>query len=134
MEHVSEKKRILFVDDEAALLTGLKNVLRPDRVRWDMVFTSSVDSAIAELERAPFHAVVSDLRMPVKNGIVLFDYVKARHPSVVRIMLSGSTDGVELLRAMEVADTVLTKPCGIATLRQCIDRCTGGDLHKITSG
>ena len=31
-------KRILFVDDEAGILDGLKRMLRPMRTEWDMSF------------------------------------------------------------------------------------------------
>ncbi len=32
------KRRILFVDDEQAILEGLRSILRPQRREWDMVF------------------------------------------------------------------------------------------------
>ena len=35
-----EKLRILFVDDEANVLAGLRRMLRPMREQWDMVFAS----------------------------------------------------------------------------------------------
>lgn len=57
-------KRILFVDDEQHVLDGLKNILRRERKKWDMVFALGGKAALSELERGPFDVVVSDMRMP----------------------------------------------------------------------
>ena len=58
------KKRILFVDDEPAILAGLQNLLYKDRKRWDMVFALGGQLALDEIRKAPFDIVVSDMRMP----------------------------------------------------------------------
>jgi CheY-like chemotaxis protein len=62
------KKRILFVDDEPAVLASFENVLRRDRSRWEMVFALGGPRARDELRRGAFDAVVSDMRMPGIDG------------------------------------------------------------------
>ena len=65
------QKRILFVDDEANVLDGLQNLLRKQRHHWDMVFAIDGQTALTELEKAPFDVIVSDMRMPGMDGATL---------------------------------------------------------------
>jgi CheY-like chemotaxis protein len=44
--------RILFVDDEAIILDGLKRMLRPMRAEWEMTFAPGGDAALSILESA----------------------------------------------------------------------------------
>ena len=41
--------RILFVDDEALILSGLRRMLRPYHREWDMTFLDSGEKALAAL-------------------------------------------------------------------------------------
>ncbi len=116
------KKRILFVDDEPNLLEGLRNLLRKQRHQWDMVFACDAPTALAELERAPFDLIVSDMRMPGMDGAALLRTVMDRHPTVARIMLSGYSDREDMLRALPVTHQFLSKPCDVEVLRSAIER------------
>ncbi|MBW2127659.1 MAG: two-component system response regulator, partial [Deltaproteobacteria bacterium] len=40
------KKKILFVDDEPSVLSGLKRMLRGMRAEWDMSFVESGEKAL----------------------------------------------------------------------------------------
>jgi DNA-binding NtrC family response regulator len=116
------KKRILFVDDDAELLAGLKSVLRRERERWDMVFANGPDAALAALSTDHFDAIVSDMRMPGMDGGALLDHVHDHHPEMVRIILSGSTDHAEVARATAACDEMLEKPCPAKQLRATLER------------
>lgn len=123
------KRRILFVDDEPNLLEGLKRMLRPMRQEWDMHFATGGHEALAFLEHTPADVVVSDVRMPIINGIQLLTEVKQRYPQTVRILLSGQSDEEMTLSAIRPAHQYLAKPCDADVLKRTIDRtCTLGDL------
>ena len=111
-------KRILFVDDDEALLAGLQNVLHRDRKRWDMVFASTGETALAELRKQPFDVVISDMRMPNLDGAQLFRILRSEAPRTARIMLSGS----DCESAMDDIDELLAKPCSASVLRAAIER------------
>jgi CheY-like chemotaxis protein len=64
-------RHVLFVDDEARLLDGLKRSLRPIRDAWDMTFVTSGEEALATLAQARFDVLVSDMRMPGMDGAQL---------------------------------------------------------------
>jgi HD-like signal output (HDOD) protein len=114
--------RILFVDDEVAILDGLRDLLRKERRRWDMVFALGGPEALEALARQPFDVVVSDIRMPGMDGAQLLTRVKAEHPSAARIVLTGHADRDAALRALPVAHQVLAKPCDGGALRVAIER------------
>jgi HD-like signal output (HDOD) protein len=123
---MTAKKRILFVDDEPAILAGLQNLLYKDRRRWDMVFALGGELALDEIHKAPFDIVVSDMRMPGIDGAMLLNLIKDECPATVRIMLSGHADREAIVRALPALHQLLSKPCDAATLRAAIERSLDG--------
>ena len=103
------KKRILFVDDEPAILAGLQNLLYKDRKRWQMVFALGGQLALDEIRKEPFDIVVSDMRMPGVDGATLLNTIKDECPSTVRIMLSGHADREAIVRALPALHQLLKK-------------------------
>ncbi|HET7504052.1 MAG TPA: response regulator [Kofleriaceae bacterium] len=120
------KKRILFVDDEPAILAGLQNLLYKDRRRWEMVFALGGQLALDEIRKAPFDIVVSDMRMPGIDGAMLLNLIKDEWPATVRIMLSGHADREAIVRALPALHQLLSKPCDANTLRGAIERSLDG--------
>jgi HD-like signal output (HDOD) protein/ActR/RegA family two-component response regulator len=120
------KKRILFVDDEPAILAGLQNLLYKDRKRWEMVFALGGQLALDEIRKAPFDIVVSDMRMPGMDGAMLLNAIKDECPATVRIMLSGHADREAIVRALPALHQLLSKPCDANTLRGAIERSLDG--------
>lgn len=115
-------RRILFVDDEQAVLDGLRDQLRKQRKQWEMVFALGGPAAMAELEKSAFDVVVSDMRMPVVDGATLLHFVKERYPGAARIILSGQADRQSVERALPAAHQFLSKPCEADTLRIVVAR------------
>jgi CheY-like chemotaxis protein len=72
-------KRILFVDDEVQILESIRDNLRKQRGRWEMVFVDSAKAALTELEKMPFDIVVSDMQMPVTDGATLLSLIRERY-------------------------------------------------------
>lgn len=133
-------KRILFVDDEAAILDSLKRALRPMREQWDMQFTHSGPEALALLEQQPVDILVSDMRMPGMDGAELLHEVMERYPHTVRFVLSGQSDREMTLRTVMPTHQFLTKPCDITVLKNAIERALalrellhGSNLQQLVS-
>ena len=109
------------MDDEPRILEGLKRLLRPCRNEWEVSFAESGEEALRVLGTSSFDVIVTDMRMPGMDGAArLLAQVQARHPSVIRIVLSGYFDAEAALRAAPVAHQFLLKPCNIDKLRQAI--------------
>ncbi len=115
-------QRILFVDDEPKLLSGLRRMLHGQRGEWAMEFAESGREALERLAEQPFDVVVSDMRMPGMDGSDLLRHVRQRHPATVRMILSGQCDRLAVLKAVGPAHQFLTKPCNSETLKGAIGR------------
>ncbi len=114
------KSSILFVDDEAKILQGLRRMLRGMRGEWVMAFAESGKEALELLEKTPADVVVSDMRMPGMDGAQLLDAVRKRHPGAARIILSGYANEESVLRTIGPAHQYLAKPCDSETLTKTI--------------
>lgn len=110
-------RRVCFVDDERAILDGLRQVLRRERKAWDMEFHESGPSALDAMRRAPFDLILTDMRMPGMDGARLLEVVSAEFPATGRVVLSGQAEDSALLRASRVAHRFLAKPCEVSQLR-----------------
>src|SRR6185503_6348950 len=116
------RKLILFVDDEAAILASLSNLLRKDRHRWELVFANGGQEAARLLSERTFDVIVTDMRMPNLDGAELLELVRKRSPRTVRIMLSGHAESEGVMRALPLVHQFVSKPCDIKTLRGLIER------------
>ncbi len=114
--------RVLFVDDDPAVLAGLERSLRPQRERWEMDFVDRADRAMARIRQHRYHVVVSDMNMPGTDGPALLRAVRDESPTTVRIILSGYSAQRSAVRSLAVAHTFLAKPCDPALLEAAIDR------------
>lgn len=116
---LSDKIRVLFVDDEPRILRGLRRKLGPATNGWDIAFAESGLEALAMLHAAspPFEVIVTDLRMPGMNGVDLLTEIKKDHPHIIRIVLSGQAEKEMALKAVGLAHQYLSKPCDTETLK-----------------
>lgn len=114
--------RILFVDDEPRVLDGIRRSLRRFREEWHMEFAPGGPEALAILDREPFDVVVADMRMPGMDGADLLAEVQRRHPSTVRLILSGYSESELVLKSIGPTHQYLSKPCDPEELERTVRR------------
>jgi two-component system, NtrC family, response regulator GlrR len=103
------RARVLVVDDDADMLRLLS--LRLQAAGYDVVAVGSAEAALAQLDMARPQLVLSDVRLPGRDGLALFDEVRSRHPSLPVILLTAHgtiPDAVEA--TSRGVFTYLTKP------------------------
>ena len=113
------QKRILIVDDEPSIRKVLTAHL--NKSGYDIVTAADGGEAIALMGRDLFHAVVSDLRMPVVDGMALLHWITGNQPGLPLIMITahGTVDtAVEALK--NGAFDYITKPFDAEELRGVI--------------
>jgi response regulator RpfG family c-di-GMP phosphodiesterase len=101
---------ILLVDDEVAILDGLRRQLR----RKFTVHTANGGAeGLALLGSESITVVVSDMRMPGMDGATFLARAREQHPDVVRILLTGEADTQSAIAAVNQGQIYrfLTKPC-----------------------
>ena len=114
------KPRVLIVDDERSVLDGLMLHLRRN---YDVVARTSGAEALEALSQGSFHVVISDLRMPVMDGIQFLTEVRNRAPDTTRVLLTGFADVTSAIAAVNEAAVhrFLTKPCPPAVLAAALE-------------
>ncbi len=115
-------KKVMFVDDEENILSGLRRLLRPMRAEWDMEFLSDPLAAMQALESGDYDVVVSDMRMPQATGVEVLSHAKEHCPQAVRIGLSGYADAELALEAAQVTHQFLAKPCDCEHIVGAVER------------
>jgi|HubBroStandDraft_6_1064221.scaffolds.fasta_scaffold01289_11 HD-like signal output (HDOD) protein len=115
-------KRILFVDDEPMLLSGLQRSLRLMRSEWEMVFAPGGNEALAAMDKQQFDIIVTDMRMPGMDGAQLLQEVQKRSPQTLRMVLSGQSDRETILRSVNPAHQFISKPCEAEELKSRLIR------------
>ena len=104
------KHTVLVVDDEPAILSALRRVLRLPGV--DVECFDSPQDALSYLQEHTVQVVLSDFRMPKMNGAEFLSRAKSIQPGIIAIVLSGYTDS-DMLIAMinnHTADKFICKP------------------------
>lgn len=104
-------RRILFVDDEPNVLQALERQLRK---QFEVLTAEGPVLGLEALKKeGPFAVIVSDLRMPVMDGIRFLAMAKEALPDSVRIILSGQGDFAAAIDAVNEGSIFrfLTKPC-----------------------
>lgn len=113
--------QVMFVDDEEGVRTSWERYFRERGLKT----TTAPDGATAidRLAHHPVDVVVSDMRMPGKNGIELLEWLHVRQPDTRFIMLTGYGDRGLEWRARELgAVEYLEKPVAPDVLAHAIDR------------
>ena len=114
--------KVLFVDDEANLLAGLRRMLFGMNNEWEMTFAQSGSAALELMRTQAFDVIVTDMRMPEMDGMTLLSHVREEFPEVVRIILSGYSEMESMLRSIPVSHNFLRKPSPRETLTTAIER------------
>jgi len=115
-----EKSKVLCVDDEASVLSGLK--LHLSSLYEVHTAISGKEALEIVEEEGPFAVVISDMRMPEMNGAELLHEIQDRWPETVRMLLTGYTDFDSAIKAVNEGNIYrfLTKPCPPDLLKKAV--------------
>ncbi|HEX9307117.1 MAG TPA: HD domain-containing phosphohydrolase, partial [Anaeromyxobacter sp.] len=121
----SEPTKILIVDDDVSVRDVIAVLLREEGYACTAV--SSAEAALDAMRHAAdFSLVISDVRMPGRDGFWLLERMRDAHPDTAVVMLTayGDTEAaVECLR--NGAADYLLKPPKVTELIRAIERALG---------
>ena len=87
---MSEKIKILYIDDELNNLVGFKASFRLD---YNILVAVNTSEAIEILTKHPdIRIIFCDQRMPDKTGVEFFEEIRSWFPHPIRILITGYTD------------------------------------------
>ncbi len=125
-------EKVLFVDDEPAVLDGYRRLLGRDLTIETAVGGALGLTAIAE--SGPFAVVVSDMRMPQMDGAQFLTRVRDVAPDTVRMALTGQTDIDTAMAAVNEGRIFrfMTKPVSKENLLKAVESALA-QHHLITA-
>jgi two-component system, chemotaxis family, chemotaxis protein CheY len=118
---------IMVVDDQRATRTLVRDSLK--QIGCARVFEcGDGHEALQSLRAKPVHLVVSDLNMPIMDGLALLRAVRAE-PNLANtafIMLTSNGDAEQVKQAIALGvNNYLVKPFTISTLKRKIESVFG---------
>ena len=112
---------LLVVDDDQDLLRLL--TMRLHAWGYRVSTASSAEEGLARIAVEPPQLVLSDIRLPGKDGLALFDEIRATRPTLPVILLTAHGTIPDAVDAMSRGVFgYLTKPFDSAVLREKIEQ------------
>ncbi|MEW6200448.1 MAG: sigma-54 dependent transcriptional regulator [bacterium] len=113
--------RVLIVDDEKRILTGLSKAL--ESMNYYVETTTSPIKALNGVENKNFDVLITDLIMPHMDGIELLEKVKDKAPELPVIILTGHGTIESAVKAMRGgAYDYITKPFNLEEVDLIVKR------------
>ncbi|MFN7700774.1 MAG: response regulator transcription factor, partial [Deltaproteobacteria bacterium] len=112
---MSDKRRILLVEDDPALALGLVDALEFEGFEVTHARTGQDGVQFATRDRPD--AIILDLMLPDTNGYRVCELVRGQSPLVPILMLTARSQEADKIRGLDVgADDYVTKPFSIGEL------------------
>jgi len=135
---MTEKAKILLVDDEPGMLRYIKTLLEVDDHNVETASTGEEAIDLVQKGLMP-NLVLLDLLMPGIDGLETLEGLRKLQPNVKVVMLSCVNDTKKVVQAIRLGATdYITKPFQKAELDTVIDTCLGtnqqnyaGDVEDI---
>ena len=109
--HHFEGRRVLFLDDDSRWLRILEKWF--DGAPYDCVFFDSPFAALQEIEKNPVDVIVTDMSMPVVDGLHVLNEARNKSSDSIRIVMSGHFDISKAIEAINKGEIFryIVKPC-----------------------
>ena len=143
-----QKPKIAFIDDEPRILRSLKMHFRQSH---DVFITTDASELMKYVSEHDVQVVISDQRMPDKQGTEVLRDIKAASPNTLRILLTGYADLNAVIDSVNEGEIYryITKPWQNDELKQIVNKATeiaqqtqeitqntmqGNDTQKVSGG
>ena len=127
---VSERTRVLIVDDDASMRRTLSLIL--DRKGYEVVAAEDGTHAIEEAKQHRFDLILIDIRMPGKGGLDTLRELKQVDPQARMVMMTGYAVAGLVGEALKIGvDGVLYKPFDVEVV---VDMLMSQDVLRLYEG
>ena len=117
-------KRILVVDDQESMRQMLSDLL--ELMGHEPRAVEGGESALQNLRAQGADLVITDLNMPVMNGMELMKQIKSEFPGTPVIIITGyGSFHTEKQVLSNGADGYIPKPCTIHRVQQTVNQALG---------
>ncbi|MGB0910170.1 MAG: response regulator [Nitrospirales bacterium] len=129
MKTLYSPEQILIVDDEQSILDAMAEAIR--MMDYSVITAHNADEAWKKFEEEKPDVVVTDVRMPHRDGLSLTAQIKAVHPFCPVIVVTGFGSEQAAVAALKAgASDYLVKPFEFSGLRQAVERACSFNREK----
>ncbi|NTU43083.1 MAG: sigma-54-dependent Fis family transcriptional regulator [Nitrospirales bacterium] len=115
------KRKILLIEDDPIMRLGMSHFLKAQG--FEITTCDDGEAGISAIEKASYHLVVTDLRLPKKDGFEVFRRAKEVSPTAGFIIITGHPDIKGAVQAIkEGAFDYLAKPFSNDELLIAVER------------
>jgi len=128
----SSLEKILLVDDEQSILDAFHRQLGK---KYQIETAASGQAGLKKIaDSGPYAVIISDMRMPVMDGITFLTQAHQMAPEGVRIMLTGYSEAQTAIESVNCGaiSRFLIKPCSPENLEEAID--AGLEQYRVIAG
>jgi putative nucleotidyltransferase with HDIG domain len=115
------KLSVLFVDDDARMLSSLGRLVTARHLDWAVRFVTGGRAALNALQEAPCDVVVCDADLHDMSGSALLAQVKDRWPLTLRVLLTEQMTSKPASSLLQAAHQLLAKPCPADQLVEAVE-------------
>jgi CheY-like chemotaxis protein len=84
------RRRVLFVDDSPEFLATIRKVMSSlSEGTWDVLVAEGAGTALTLLQHQPVDLIVTDIEMPVVDGVQFLRLLQRKYPATPRTALSS---------------------------------------------
>jgi DNA-binding NtrC family response regulator len=113
--------KILVVDDEEGARELFNTILTDEG--YDVVLADSGEKALSLFKSTPFHLVITDIKMPLMNGLQLLQEIRKIGSKTDVIMVTAYGEVESYLKAMSLgAVEYINKPIRIKELKRIVNK------------
>lgn len=121
---------LLLVDDNHKSHAELYSLFSP--LFKSITLAQNVDMALMHYEEKPIDIIISDIKMPGRDGLSFIEEIRKTNNLIPIIVLSAHTDNEYLLRAANLQiDGYITKPLNFKKLDSALERAVSRLEHRI---
>lgn len=103
--------RVLLVEDDKNLSFILKSSLEQMIGGYEVVSVANGKDGLDMLTKGNFDVIVSDVEMPVMDGVTMVQHIRKNHPSLAIIFITGLTTARDVINGYQAgADFYIKKP------------------------
>ena len=103
--------RVLLVEDDKNLSFILKSSLEQMIGGYQVMVAQNGQEGLELLDQEPFDVIVSDVEMPVMDGMTMVKHIRLHHPDLAIVFITGLTTARDVINGYQSgADFYIKKP------------------------
>lgn len=124
-----EKRKLILLDDEEAMLRSLERRFKYDGEEYELTTFTDVKSALMELDKGDCYAFITDIQMPTLTGDQVVGYIQQKYPEQICLVITGHADKEAIQRIVQTGNVaaILLKPLDFDKLKDALDNLAAED-------